>query len=152
MILSSQTIREHRIIEPFFERTESEGMTFGLGPAGYDVTVAETLQFQPHDFRLASTLERFVMPANVIGFVHDKSTWARCGLAVQNTVIEPGWRGHLTLEITNHRAERLLVKRGMPIAQIVFQFLDRATEQPYAGKYQDQPEGPQPARLGGDAA
>jgi dCTP deaminase len=85
------------------------------------------------------------MPPDVIGFVHDKSSWARKGLAVQNTVIEPGWRGYLTLELTNHGRDALEITEGDPIAQIVFHYLDALTEQPYVGKYQDQGYGPQRA-------
>ena len=92
------------------------------------------------------------MPADVIAFVHDKSTWARRGLAAQNTVIEPGWSGFLTLELTNHGHETLSLRAGMPIAQVVFHRLMEPTDAPYSGRYQDQAEGPQPARLLAQAA
>lgn len=78
------------------------------------------------------------MPNNVVGVVHDKSTWARLGLTVQNTIIEPGWHGYLTLEIVNHSRMNITLKNGMPIAQVLFHFLDETTEQPYSGKYQNQ--------------
>lgn len=100
----------------------------------------------PRTFALASTMEEFCMPDHVVGMVHDKSTWARRGLAVQNTVIEPGWRGFLTLEISLHATGSHVLPRGTAIAQVVFHRLDRATEQPYEGKYQDQERGPQVAR------
>lgn len=98
---------------------------------------------------MASTLERFEMPGDVIAFVHDKSTWARLGIALQNTVIEPGWCGFLTVEISNHSANEVWIEAGSPIAQIIFQLLDAPTERPYAGKYQDQQRGPQPAKFEG---
>lgn len=122
-------------------------MSYGLSVAGYDVRLAEHI-FLPvgGHMRLGSTLEKFNMPTNVIAFVKDKSTLARKGLAVQNTVIEPGWRGFLTLELTNHGGEDLFLSPGQPIAQIVFQFLDAFAETPYSGKYQDQQAGPQAAR------
>ncbi len=85
------------------------------------------------------------MPDNVMGIVHDKSSWARKGLTVQNTVIEPGWAGFLTLELTYHGESELFVHYGDPIAQIVFHRLDEITEQPYIGKYQNQERGPQEA-------
>ena len=81
------------------------------------------------------------MPPDVLGIVHDKSTWARLGLACQNTVIEPGWHGWLTLELTNHGTEALTIERGMPIAQVIFHFVDDDTVG-YEGKYQDQRRGP----------
>ena len=118
MILSAQTIRKfadkNLLITPFHERTVVNGKTFGLSAAGYDVRVEfkmeKIVRFsaprwekrQGYTFLLASTVERFVMPNNIMGIVHDKSSWARKGLTVQNTVIEPGWSGHLTLEMTYH--------------------------------------------------
>jgi hypothetical protein len=83
----------------------------------------------------------------VVGVVHDKSSLARRGIAVQNTVLEPGWRGFLTLEITNHGPEPIMLKSGCAVAQVVFTFLDEPTERPYRGKYQDQEAGPQAARV-----
>ena len=84
------------------------------------------------------------MPSDLLGLVHDKSTWARRGLSVFNTVIEPGWRGFLTLELVNHGQNSLRLVAGQGIAQVVFHVLDEPTEQPYPAeaKYQDQPYGP----------
>jgi dCTP deaminase len=152
MILPAQQLRALQPVEPFVERSVAHGMTYGVGPAGYDVRVAQDLTLEPGAFALASTIERFAMPADVIAFVHDKSTWARRGLAAQNTVIEPGWFGFLTLELTNHGRETLAISAGMPIAQVVFHRLLESTDTPYSGRYQDQAEGPQPARLLAQAA
>ena len=105
MILPAQTIRKIKPVSPFFERTSHNGMTFGLGPAGYDVRIAERVVVGVK-MVLASTLERFEMPIDLLGQVCDKSTWARRGVAVQNTIIEPGWRGYLTLELTKRRTDR----------------------------------------------
>lgn len=126
-------------------------MTYGVGPAGYDVRIRENLVLKPGAFALASTIERFTMHADVMGFVHDKSTWARRGLAVQNTVIEPGWQGWLTLELTNHGYEPIHIVGGSPIAQVIFHLLPEPTDMPYKGKYQNQAPGAQPAILEGDA-
>lgn len=151
-VLSAQTIRKLGIFEPFHERTVVHGMTFGLGPAGYDVRIAEDVNlsnsvYGPFRFSLASTIEHFTMPDDVIGYVKDKSTWARQGVLVQNTVIEPGWRGWLTLELSYEGDGTVHIPAGSPIAQIIFHRLDQPTEIPYSGKYQDQEAGPQPARL-----
>lgn len=176
MILSGQTIRRYcqssqPMVSPFCERKElmyiafvknAEGkpdprqvkMTHGLGPAGYDVRVEfdekgerTCIAVPPGGFVLASTIERFHMPVNVIAEVKDKSSWARRGIAVQNTVIEPGWRGWLTLEISNHGDSLIRIERGMPIAQIIFHVIDEAVDFPYdAGKYQDQGRGPREAK------
>lgn len=151
MILSAQSIRRRTgIITPFFERTIVHGMTFGLSSCGYDVRLAQSFLLgvgEGAGFALASTIEHFDMPTNIVGRVHDKSTWARRGLAVQNTIIEPGWRGHLTLELSNNGSEQLMLHEGMPIAQIIFELLDEPTHQPYQGKYQDQMNYPVAAKL-----
>lgn len=144
MILSGQSIRKRGIFNPFCERTLYNGMTHGLGPAGYDVRIDQKVILEPGGFSLASTLEHFTMPNDLLAFVHDKSTWARLGLALQNTVIEPGWSGWLTLELTNHGPETLVIEDGMAIGQIVFHLLDEPAE-PYRGKYHQQARGPQPA-------
>ena len=149
MILSGQSIRKRGIFTPFHERTKHNGMSYGLSMAGYDVRVSlkEQVTLYPGDFILAVTLEHFDMPSDVLGIVHDKSTWARQGIAVQNTVIEPGWKGYLTLEITNHGKAAVVLTPGDPIAQIVCHQLDEPTEQPYDGKYQNQEDTPQEARF-----
>lgn len=167
MILSAQTIRklctktefsgplgshdvirvqdENGLIKPFVERTvdESSGMSYGLSQCGYDIRVAFNLakhvRLGKGDFCLAYSIERIKMPNDLVCIVHDKSSWARQGLAVQNTVLEPGWEGHITLELSAHSNEELIIKEGMPIAQLIFHKLDFPTEQPYSGKYQNQP-------------
>lgn len=151
MILPAQEIRRLGLVTPCEHRHSVRGATAGLGPAGYDVTLdglggwAETL-LSPGKFLLLSTQEKFHMPPNVLGVVHDKSTWARRGVAVQNTVIEPGWFGYLTLEVTNHGTDELVFQEGDPIAQVVFHWLKFDTDRPYSGKYQNQERGPQGAR------
>ena len=154
MILSGQSIRNADIMHPFNERTKYKGMTYGCGPAGYDVRVEfdeigfhQYTDLYPGGFLLASTVERFTMPNDVMGIVHDKSTWARFGLACQNTVIEPGWEGWLTLELTNHSDQLISIKKGMPIAQVVFHRVDHPVEKSYDGKYHNQKRGPVKAIL-----
>lgn len=156
MIASAQTLRRVRPIEPFCERTVFEGFTYGLGPAGYDIRIAEDIEIEPGGFCLASSIEGFQMPFNMLGVVHDKSTWARLGLCVQNTVIEPGWKGFLTLELTNHNQKpfttlqphlSIKIKKGTPICQVIFHLLDIPTDIPYKGKYQNQQPGIQEAIL-----
>jgi len=114
------------------------------------VRIDQDVTIPPGGFALASTMEYFSMPDDVLGIVHDKSTWARRGLAAQNTVIEPGWRGWLTLELTNHLSADtgscIVLQAGMPIVQIIFHLVDNPVDKPYDGKYQDQPRGPVPAK------
>jgi dCTP deaminase len=128
--------------------TENVSMTYGLSQCGYDIRIDQdiTLGCGHGMFHLASSFEEFNMPNDVMGVVHDKSSWARRGLSVKNTVIEPGWRGFLTLELFSGAPNLLHIKRGCPIAQVVFHKLDQECEKPYNGKYQDQERGPQVAR------
>lgn len=150
MILPAQTIRflcsgaygQRPMLEPFHERTVANGMTFGLGPAGYDVRIKQRMTLMRGEFALASTVERFSMPNDLLAKVADKSSWARRGLAVQNTIVEPGWSGWLTLELTNHGYTPIDIEAGSPIAQIIFHQLLEPTELRYAGKYQDQADMP----------
>jgi dCTP deaminase len=132
------------IVDPFVPyKARFNGVSFGLSSAGYDIRIAQdVILFPGRRFILASTIEKFNMPVDIIGIVHDKSTWARRGVAVQNTVIEPGWRGYLTLEITLHRMNFVRIKRGAGIAQIIFHRIDNNVINPYEGKYQDQKYGP----------
>lgn len=135
------------VIDPFHERTINNGMSFGLSACGYDIRIRERVTIKPGGFTLASTIEYFSIPIDLMAEIKDKSTWARRGIAVQNTIAEPGWHGFLTLEITNHSADTITIEAGSPIAQMVFHVLDYPTQEPYTGKYQSQPQGPVAAIL-----
>lgn len=158
MIASAELLLDLQPLEPFIEeKTLAYGMSFGLSYAGYDVRVDQDIVLDPQGFSLASTMERFRVPAKflfegrergLLGVVHDKSSWARQGLSVQNTVIEPGWEGYLTLELTNHGHKVIRIEKGMPIAQIIFH-LTTSPGKGYDGKYQGQGRGAVPAILEG---
>lgn len=155
MILPAQDIRywaAKGMIEPFEERGVSHGRTFGLGPASYDVRLKQDMWLWPFWGRLASTVERFNMPAGIMAEVKDKSTNARKFILVQNTLIDPGFKGGLTLELTRFLPWPVRLRAGTPIAQIKFSYLSRPTDQPYAGKYQGQSDDPEPARMETPAA
>lgn len=154
-ILPDFMIREIRvsdgrhIVVPFIERTPVNGMTAGLSCAGYDIRTKQAVTMEPGDFALLSSIEHFWMPADVIGRVCDKSTWARRGIAVQTTVIEPSWKGWLTLEVSNHGRDTIMIEAGDPIAQVLFEQMAAPPERPYDGRYQDQEDRPVEAiRLG----
>lgn len=92
------------------------------------------------NFCLTSAMEEFQIPPNLAAVVHDKSTWARKGLSVFNTVLEPGWNGHLTLELVFHGSKPLHIPAGAGIAQVLFH---RTTDdRQYSGKYQNQADEP----------
>lgn len=151
MTLAAQDIPTD-IVTPFCQKTEEyhylQGsvarLTYGLSHCGYDVRIKQGIWLWPLVGRLASTVERFKMPNNVVGRVHDKSSWARRMVAVQNTVIEPGWEGYLTLELSNNSWKPIYIPAGAPIAQILFDELSSPVEG-YSGKYQNQNDGPQKA-------
>ena len=137
---------EPKILEPFSAPDRAYGRSYGVSHAGYDVRLDQDVVLWPKGFVLASTLEKFTMPRWVLGVVHDKSTNIRMGIAVHNTVIEPGWRGHLTLEISNQSWRIHRLRRGTPIAQIIFHEVTGPVDG-YNGKYQDQERGAQRARM-----
>lgn len=122
------------------------GVSHGLSEAGYDITIAQDVWLFPfRRFRLASTVEKFAMPKDLVAIIHDKSTWARRGLSVQNTVAEPGWEGWLTLELIYYGWWPLFVPKGAGIAQAIFHRLECPAD--YGkGKYQHQENRPVAAR------
>jgi len=130
------------ITEMIDHKAREHGVSYGLSEAGYDIRIKQKL-FLSEDarFSLASTVEHFQMPKTLVGVVHDKSTWARCGLSVFNTVIEPGWHGWLTLELVYHGHGTLHIPAGAGIAQVLFHHLEWPAD--YGdGKYQGQKNEP----------
>ena len=98
---------------------------------------------------LGVTVERFAMPSNVVGVAVGKSTYARIGVIVNVTPLEPGWCGFLTLEIHNASPRPVMVWPGEGIAQIMFHRISEpdVSYADRAGKYQNQPAVPVPAKV-----
>ena len=149
MILNGAALLEAAPIKDMLSTKERlHGVSHGLSEAGYDIRIKQDLvlsrEYVP--FSLASSLEEFQMPENLVGIVHDKSTWARRGLSVFNTVLEPGWKGFLTLELVYHGAVPLHIPAGAGSAQVMFHQI--AAPAAYGGKYQNQPDMPVEAREG----
>ena len=147
MIVNQQALLKAHVITPMLPVKEKHnGVSHGLSEAGYDLRIKQGVVLHPfHRFTIASTFEYFTMPTDLVAIVHDKSTWARRGLSVFNTVIEPGWRGWLTLELVYHGFGILRIPAMTGIAQVLFhQTVEPAT---YGGKYQDQPDAPVKAIL-----
>jgi dCTP deaminase len=95
----------------------------------------------PNSFALCETVEVFSIPRDVLVICVGKSTYARCGLIVNVTPLEPEWRGKVTLEISNTTPLPAKVYANEGIAQLIFLKADRVCAQSYAdkaGKYQDQ--------------
>jgi dCTP deaminase len=95
----------------------------------------------PNSFALCETVEYLEIPRDVLAICVGKSTYARCGLIVNVTPLEPEWRGKVTLEISNTTPLPARVYANEGVAQLVFLKADRVCEKSYAdkaGKYQDQ--------------
>ena len=95
----------------------------------------------PNSFALARTVEYFKMPPNVLAICLGKSTYARCGIIVNVTPFEPGFEGHITIEISNTTPLPAKIYANEGIAQVLFLEGDEQCETTYAdrkGKYQSQ--------------
>lgn len=159
------------LIAPFVSRQEGKP-SYGLGSFGYDIrlgsrfivpdersgavldpkgTPAEafreiacegTLELAPRAFVLGESVERFALPADVLGLCFGKSSYARCGLVVNVTPLEPDWRGRLTIALINASPLPIRMHVGQGIAQVVFFRGERPTrtysEKESGGAYQDQ--------------
>lgn len=108
----------------------------------------------PGSFVLASTMESVTLADNLVARLEGKSSLGRLGLLIHSTAgfVDPGWNGHLTLELSNVSALPIVIGSGVKIAQISFMFLTTLADRPYGSdglgsRYQDQ-RGPVPSRYG----
>jgi dCTP deaminase len=95
----------------------------------------------PNSFALARTVEYFRIPRNVLTICLGKSTYARCGIIVNVTPLEPEWEGHVTLEFSNTTPLPARVYANEGVAQVIFLESDEVCETSYrdrGGKYQGQ--------------
>ena len=106
-----------------------------------DTVYADSFIIPPHGFALTRSVEYFKIPENVLCVVLGKSTYARLGVIVNVTPLEPGWEGHITIEITNSTPLPVRVYGNEGIAQVLFFTGDHVPPITYAdkgGKYQYQ--------------
>ena len=162
---------EQEMIKPFVESQVREGViSFGLSSYGYDLRVADEfkiftnvnstivdpkqfdarsfVEFEgpvcivpPNSFALSRSVEYFKIPRNVITVCLGKSTYARCGIIVNVTPLEPEWEGFVTLEISNTTPLPARVYSNEGLCQIIFLESDELCETSYRdkkGKYQAQ--------------
>ena len=162
---------QDKMIDPFVERQKREGtISYGLSSYGYDARVSdEFLVFTnvdsalvdpknfdpksfverkgpvciipPNSFALARTVEYFRIPRDVLVICLGKSTYARCGIIVNVTPLEPEWEGHVTLEFSNTTPLPAKIYAGEGCAQVLFFESDEVCETSYkdrGGKYQGQ--------------
>lgn len=141
-LLDASPIREMLCV-----KTYSNGYSYGLTECGYDIRLKQDVWlFLGRRFVLASAIEEFDMPHNLMGRVLNKSTWARRGIdASMTTNIEPGWKGFLTLELNYRRVLPIHIPAGVGIAQVIFE--EVAVPTAYVGKYQNQADKPVPASV-----
>lgn len=95
----------------------------------------------PNSFALARTIEYFRIPRNVLTICLGKSTYARCGIIVNVTPLEPEWEGHVTLEFSNTTSLPAMIYAGEGVAQMLFLESDETCLTSYKdrkGKYQGQ--------------
>jgi dCTP deaminase len=170
-ILSDWQIRQEIKIDPFAEGSLRPGtISYGLSSYGYDVRVgrhfklftdvygaivdpknfntdafvdleADYCIIPPNSFALAETVEYFEIPRDILSICLGKSTYARCGVIVNVTPLEPEWRGKITIEISNTTPLPAKIYANEGIAQILFLRAEGVCRTSYAdkkGKYQDQ--------------
>ena len=163
--------REHKMIEPFVDDQVRQGViSYGVSSYGYDVRVgdefkvftnvyntvvdpknfdpksfvdikADACVIPPNSFALASTIEYFRIPRDVLTICLGKSTYARCGIIVNVTPFEPEWEGHVTIEISNTTPLPAKIYANEGIAQVLFFQSDEPCARSYKdkkGKYQAQ--------------
>ena len=162
---------EHGMITPFADRQHREGIiSYGVSSYGYDARVSEEFKIftnvdsavvdpkdfseagfvnrnvpvcviPPNSFALARTVEYFKIPRDVLVICLGKSTYARCGIIVNVTPLEPEWEGHVTLEFSNTTTLPAKIYANEGAAQFIFLKADSVCETSYAdrkGKYQGQ--------------
>ena len=163
--------REHKMIEPFVDDQVRQGViSYGVSSYGYDVRVGDEFKvftnvyntlvdpknfdsksfvdikgdvciIPPNSFALASTIEYFRIPRDVLTVCLGKSTYARCGIITNVTPFEPEWEGHVTLEISNTTPLPARIYANEGIAQVLFFQSDEPCARSYKdkkGKYQAQ--------------
>ena len=162
---------ENGMIKPFIaEQKSNNNISYGLSSYGYDARVSNEFKIftdvdsavvdpknfskdsfvsrkgneciiPPNSFALASTIEYFKIPKNILVICLGKSTYARCGIIVNVTPLEPGWEGHVTLEFSNTTPLPAKIYANEGAAQFVFLSGNEDPEKTYAqrnGKYMKQ--------------
>ena len=108
-----------------------------LTPAGYDFSSATAFTLPPKQQRTVATNEHLELPKDVLGIIHLKSSLCREALIGSFAIIDPGFRGNLTLSLFNSGESHIQIKKNEPIIQIIFQKTGNPSSNPYQGKYQD---------------
>ena len=110
-------------------------------PASFVDIAGDVCIIPPNSFALARTIEYFRIPRNILTICLGKSTYARCGIIVNVTPLEPEWEGHVTLEFSNTTPLPAKIDANEGVAQVLFLESDQPCEVSYRdrnGKYQGQ--------------
>jgi len=134
MALSDATIKKFIknglvSIDPFEESN--------LTPAGYDLRAAQEVVLNSGEQRLAATLERVELAPDLLGVLHLRSSFTREGLFASLAVVDPGFRGQLTVSLLNVGRKPLKIGCGEPFLQLTIIQLSEGVERSYSGKYQE---------------
>lgn len=108
-----------------------------LSSAGYDLRAGRAFTVPAGRVELLHTMERVEMPDDLAGQLFIRSSFAREGLVGSFALVDPGFRGQLTLAFLNMGKADATVGEGERIAQLVFSRLETPSEKPYSGRYQD---------------
>jgi len=108
-----------------------------LNPAGYDLRCSKKVILKPKHYELVATLETVELCLNVTAYLHIRSSLAREGVIGSFAVVDPGFRGQLTLNLHNVSEKEVTLREGERIVQIVFHTLGSAAWKGYSGSYQN---------------
>jgi dCTP deaminase len=108
-----------------------------LNPAGYDLRCSKDVVLKPRQYELVATLETVELGLDVTAYLHIRSSLAREGIIGSFAVVDPGFRGQLTLNLHNVSEKEVLLREGERIVQIVFHSLGSAAQKGYNGSYQN---------------
>jgi dCTP deaminase len=137
----------HMALDPF-DRSSLENSMAEL-PLIKDANGDAYWLIEPYDFCLAYTMEKVNIPTHVGCQVSGRSSIGRLGLFIHITAgwVDPGFSGHVTLEIYNANPRPLILRPAMKIGQFIFQYLDVESTCPYSGRYQNQSASPEISRF-----
>jgi dCTP deaminase len=127
------TSNRWRLPNPLFEGRVDLRQPWTLSEA-FQRQDASVIVLPPHGICFAESAEYITMPVDVLGLAIGKSTDARRGINVYITPLEPGWCGHLVIEIVNHSPFQQVLRAGEGIAQILFMELDAAPAVDYGSR------------------
>lgn len=108
-----------------------------LNGAGYDLRLGMDATILPQTHQLVSTLERIELPDDLVGTLHVRSSVARGGIVASLALVDPGFRGQLTISLYNAGKDAFQMSKGDKFVQMVLHMLNTKARRPYRGKYQD---------------